>query len=114
MSEKVTIEVEDTNKISDGYHTFGELYAHRIELWIALCRVLEEVNPGSWRSQVHSDGSVMAGWFVLGYRTAKGMQITYHLPMDRWSQCTFAQSRDRAPKWDGHSAADVLGRIRLL
>jgi hypothetical protein len=26
----------NTNQISDGYHTFGELYDHRISLFIAL------------------------------------------------------------------------------
>lgn len=60
----------DTNLISDGYHTFGELYDHRITLYIALCRVLAnadysgnwhfEVNP-TWRTTAHSDGSVWDG-----------------------------------------------------
>jgi hypothetical protein len=30
----------DTNRISDGYHTFGELYDHRIQLFIALCKMM--------------------------------------------------------------------------
>lgn len=34
----------DTNLISDGNHTFGELYDHRITNFIALCRNLKKGN----------------------------------------------------------------------
>lgn len=30
----------DTNLISDWYHTFWELYKHRIHLFIALCKAM--------------------------------------------------------------------------
>ena len=61
----------DTNKISDGYHTFEELYEHRIRLFIKLCEFMSEMTPPycegygcrygaecrPWRSEKHSDGS---------------------------------------------------------
>jgi hypothetical protein len=107
--------------ISDGYHTFGELYAHRIELHISLCRELSR-NPAYqygakseiWRTRVHSDGSSFDGWFVLGIGKQRGEQITYHLPDDRWEHTEFAQTLDRAPEFDGHTSADVLARLRGL
>src|SRR4051812_9247234 len=68
----------DTNLISDGYHTFGELYEHRIELFIALCRRNQDI---AWKSLTHSDGSSIEGWFLMGLYETKGEQITYHLPM---------------------------------
>lgn len=112
---QVTIDVLDTNAISDGFHTFGELYEHRIELWILVCRLLEEDQPGSvWRSRIHSDGSTMEGWFVLGYRELTNEQITYHLPDLYWESLHFADIREKAPQWDGHTSADVLKRLQRI
>lgn len=111
-------------KVSDGYHTFDELYDHRITLWIALCRVCDfhekECSYGRntptnvWRSKLHSDGTGFDGWFVLGMGRPAGKQITYHLPMNRWTECDFAETLDRAPEFDGHTPADVLERLKLL
>ncbi len=102
----------DTNQISDGYHTFGELYDHRIELWIALCRNINNVYV--WRSMRHSDGSSLDGWFVLGMKVTPGTQITYHLPLDRWGSTDFAQTLEHAPEFDGHTSADVIQRLKSL
>jgi hypothetical protein len=113
----------DTNKISDGYHTFGELYEHRIQLFIALCKLKREydndcdrctaTNWGSvWRSKKHNDGSSYDGWFILGIDTRPGRQISYHLPMFKWDECDFAETLEAAPEWDGHSSNDVLERLK--
>lgn len=113
----------DTNHISDGYHTFGELYEHRIVIYIALCRILAnsdysgnhhfETNP-VWRSRLHSDGSSFDGWFVLGIGYEKGYQITYHLPESKWEACGFAETLNHAPEWDKHTSNDVLTRLSGL
>ena len=116
----LTVEGEDRMSVSDGHHTFDELYDHRITLYIALCRTLERVRHGEtnpcevWRSYKHSDGSGYQGWFVLGINKGEGKQITYHLPVDRWDECNFATELERAPEFDGHSSEDVLDRIKLL
>ena len=102
----------NTNKISDGYHTFGELYEHRITLYIALCRKLEKGRV--WRSRAHSDGSIWEGWFVLGIGDKSGEQITYHLPMSKWQETDFAETLDKSPDYDGHTSEDVLERISRL
>lgn len=114
----VLIKDSDTNKISDGYHTFGELYEHRIVLFIALClqvywsykRTPNEENP-IWKTVYHSDGSVWEGWFLLGMFKEKGKQITYHLPIKYWDQVTFAEQLIKAPDFDGHTSEDVLKRL---
>lgn len=115
---------------SDGYHTFDELYEHRIELWIALCKSIfstigrcvpdSDGNP-VWRSKTHSDGTTIDGWFILGIYRAKGEQITYHVPMNRWDDCWFAMEpvdlvtkTERAPEFDGHTSIDVLERLKRL
>lgn len=103
-------------KISDGFHTFDELYEHRHALYLALCRNIaaQDGRGRVWRAQLHADGTRYAEWFVLGIDRAPGEQITYHLPMYLWADAAFAETLDRAPEWDGHAPADVLTRIGLL
>lgn len=109
-------------KISDGYHTFDELYEHRIELWITLCRMFKTKINGNgihrdvWRTRFHSDGSFINDWFLLGLgnNSHYGSQITYHLPMTRWYDCQFADTLDKAPDFDGHTSADVIKRLSAL
>lgn len=104
----------------DGYHTFEELYEHRIVLYIALCSqlVVADEDLGRtqivWKSKAHSDGTVWDGWFVLGIFKTKGKQITYHLPMSYWDKTSFAQELEKAPEWDGHTSDDVLQRLKNL
>lgn len=98
--------------VSDGYHTFNELYDHRITLWIALCKVYKNI---AWRSKLHSDGSEYAGWFILGLHKEAGKQITYHIPLARWEEADFADTLEKAPEYDGHkSNTDTLERIKSL
>lgn len=112
-------------KISDGYHTFDELYECRNVLWVALVKALEGIQQileqvgmeidnrrVAWRSRCHSDGSAYAGWFLLGLGTKAGEQMTFHLPDEFWSACeAFATTLDKAPEFDGHTTKDVLERI---
>lgn len=109
MEKTITITGYDI-EISDGYHTFTELYNHRIALWIALCRA----HGDAWRSKVHSDGTAIDGWFILGLDGRRGKQITYHLPISRWGETDFACTLGKAPEWDGHTNADVLERLQAL
>jgi hypothetical protein len=101
----------ETNEVSDGYHTFRELYEHRIMLYIALCKMRSNF---VWRSKVQSDGTSYAGWFLLGMGVDAGHQITYHLPIIKWDACHFAQTLDRAPDYDGHTSQNVLTRLERL
>lgn len=119
-------------KAFDGYHTFDELYDHRITLFIALCSQLslrrdfgEEIVPGKmvgiqksydvWRSKTHSDGNPSyEGWFIMGIGKEKGEQISYHIPLSRWDEACFAETLEKAPPFDGHTSADVLQRLKQL
>lgn len=91
-----------------------------IALYISLCRQVSIWNESSpsevWRSKKHSDGELVFGgtWFVLGINHKKGEQIAYHLPIERWDECAFAEELERAPEWDGHTSDDVLERIGKL
>lgn len=113
--------MSDTGLVSDGHHTFNELYDHRVTLWIAVCRLTmrDPRDPQYqyrevWRSRLHSDGSQFEGWFILGMTIESGHQISYHLPLARWAECDFARTLARAPTFDGHTPADVLERLKVL
>ena len=117
--KKTTNSKIDTGKISDGYHTFDELYEHRIILFIALCKQIDnQPYEGDeykiWRSKLHSDNTMFDGWFVMGIGKEKGKQITYHLPIKKWEDIEFAETLEKAPEWDGHTSKDVLSRIAKL
>lgn len=106
-AEDTKIAMTDTNNISDGYHTFGELYEHRHALFLAVCRAYP-----SWKSRLHDDGSDMPGWFIAGVDTPEGM-VTYHLPDEWWNRFN-VQELGRAPEWDGHTSQDVIERLESL
>lgn len=114
MADEIRIKC-DTNEVSDGYHTFGELYEHRIELFITLARWVSCFGTADvWRSLHHSDLSRIEGWFVMGIFSQKGEQVTYHLPISRWADCDFAEPLATAPAFDGHTPADVINRLKKL
>lgn len=124
--------VEDPQKkgtISDGYHTFDELYDHRHALWIAVCRLVStfrtrDVGPqggqgyhitGGYRvirSKMHGDGSMYEGHFILMLENIQNhKQMSYHLPERLWDKCEFAETLAMAPEWDGHTSEDVIRRL---
>src|SRR5262245_52225654 len=104
---EVLQEVEQAGQVSDGYHTFDELYDHRCALF---CALMDAERTLSWKSRRHADGSEWAGWFIAGMNLA-GRPITYHLPDKYWDVAFGVKELERAPEWDGHSSKDVLERI---
>jgi len=109
------INKENIGELSDGYHTFNELYKHRHNLFIALCKLLSQNKKYQiWRSKKHFDGTMYEGWFIMGINTEKGKQISYHLPIFMWAICQFAETLLKAPEFDGHSSNDVLKRLKQL
>ena len=98
----------DAGEVSDGFHTFNELYDHRCVLFLAF---LTLANNG-WYSEKHSDGSVWDGWFIAGIELTEGEQITYHLP-NKYLKTASQRLRylECAPEWDGHTSCEVLERL---
>lgn len=99
----------DPGKVSDGYHTFDDLYDHRCHLMIALMTRMPEL---SWRADKNDDGNKWPGWFTAGIYLPTGT-ITYHLPQWMWSMLDGKdiETYDVGPKWDGHTSADVVTRL---
>jgi hypothetical protein len=100
---------EDMSKVSDGYHTFEELYEQRLYLTATLFNQNKHI---SWKSKQHDDGSMFEGnVFVVGIETENG-QFTYHYKIKHWDLFDIPEI-DKAPKWDGHTAKDVKRLLTL-
>ncbi|PZM81952.1 hypothetical protein DLH72_04805 [Candidatus Gracilibacteria bacterium] len=105
----------DFTNVSDGYHTFGELYDFR-RLYNALL-VNEYAKQGLYnvhKSKKHFDGEDCfgGGWFVVQIDLPTG-QISNHYEMEYWNDFK-CEEREKADKWDGHSSLDVLERMTLF
>jgi hypothetical protein len=96
-------------EVSDGFHTFNELYDHRCALFLCL---MKHNLSDSWISLAHSTGDHFTGWFIAGMTLSTGKTITYHLPMKFWPDAkSWFEELPRAPKWDGHTSMDVFARL---
>lgn len=106
--KRVSAEVTDTNEVSDGFHTFGELYEHRIILFACLSLAAKS-GIRCWKSWKHHDGTSFEGWFIGGMQLPTG-PVTYHLPMDKW-ELFDVEELELGLEWDGHTAEDALARF---
>lgn len=99
------------NDVSDGYHTFGELYAHRRVLTAALASALPEC---SWRSKAHhpEDGPIPSGYFIVGISLPGVGAITYHYEIKHWDDFCAIPAVDHAAKWDQATPADTVARLQ--
>ena len=96
---------------SDGYHTFEELYDHRMFLFLIICNT-EEYSKFAWKSKLHDDGTMYDNYFIVGVTTPKG-DFTYHYDMKHWNKFN-VKVLERAPKWDGHTSDDITRLESLL
>lgn len=101
--------LNDAGNVSDGYHTFDELYYHRAVLFSVICKLFKDL---SWKSKKHHDGSMYDKNFIVGINTPMG-QYTYHYSLDLWYMFD-VKELDNAPEYDGHSPSDVIRLFSLF
>lgn len=98
--------------LSDGYHTFNQLYYQRCILFASLVRLNKDK---SWKSFKHSDGKYCfdsnGEWFIVGIDTPLG-SYTYHYEKKYWDlfEC---QELECGKEWDGHTEEDVTRLLSL-
>lgn len=102
----IAIEGFSVEDMSDGYHTFNELYQHRHVLFINL--VLRNL-PISFKTKLNDKKEAWEGWFILGMNTEFG-QITYHLPVTYWDMVSVKEVEYNFD-YDGHTPEDVVDRL---
>jgi len=137
----------ESNDVSDGYHTFGELYKFRKMYNAALFnawaqdedlgnrinaklykqgeiipledRMQPEFIPKfnvhkSWK---HSDGEYCFGeekkWFIVSAMLPTGL-ISNHYEAKDWDLFKIPEVEKALYEYDGHTASDVLERLKAL
>ena len=103
---------EDVGELSDGYHTFNQLYHQRAVLFA--CIVKQNKNK-AWKSFKHSDGKYCfdsnGEWFIVGVDTPQG-SYTYHYAKEYWDMFD-CQGLECGKEWDGHTEEDVTRLLSL-
>lgn len=94
--------LDEKGGISDGSHTFDELYFHRMYLFSVICNQNKEK---AWKSKKHDDGSMFDNYFIVGIKTNEG-DYSYHYHMEYWDHFNVEEIKN-APEWDGHTPEDI-------
>ena len=99
-----------TKGISDKWHTFGELYYHRMILTYLILKTYPDL---SWKSKQHHDGTMFDDSFIVGINTPKG-QYSYHYNLKFWELFDKIKEIEKAPEYDGHKPDDVDRLLSLI
>lgn len=102
----------DMGEVSDGYHTFNQLYHQRAVLFAT---IVNQNKDKSWKSFKHSDGKYCfdsnGEWFIVGIDTPQG-SYTYHYAKDYWDMFD-CEELECGKEWDGHTEEDVTRLLSL-
>ena len=103
---------EDMGEVSDGYHTFNQLYHQRAVLFAT---IVNQNKDKSWKSFKHSDGNYCfdsnGEWFIVGIDTPQG-NYTYHYAKEYWDMFD-CEELECGKEWDGHTEEDVTRLLSL-
>ena len=109
---------EQKGEITDGYHSFNELYEFRklynaliFNEWAKSSSPKHDVHK-SWR---HNDGELCfgGGWFIVVAQTEFG-QITNHYEEKDWDLFKIPETEKAKYEYDGHTPQDVIETIKKL
>jgi hypothetical protein len=97
--------------ISDGYHTFDELYEHRVLLFL-VC-----VKSGAFKASLVCEDHY-PGWDVITSHTSGAYnQISYHVPIKYrpiYESLTRVSKKEQEESFDGHDSKLVAHRIEMM
>lgn len=102
-------EQTDMGDVSDGYHTFNELYYYRMLYNAAFFNLL----PKEWvhKSKRHHTGEECfgGGWFIVMANLPTG-QISNHYELKDWDLFQVPE-KEFADEWDGHTPQEAAERL---
>lgn len=101
----------DINQVSDGYHTYGQLYYQRMMLFSILVNLFPEL---SWKTKKHEDGELCfeGRFFLVTIETPDGA-YGYHYETKYWDLFN-CKELPKAKHWDGYTEKDVTRLMSLL
>lgn len=102
---------ESEIEVSDGYHTFTDLYNHRIGLFLLVISLLKKSNE---EIKIWYTDSEEVNWYIVGIDFENGKKtISYHIPnsakeyLDKMN----VEYLDKLPPFDGCDSNCNLKRI---
>ena len=116
--------LERINELSDGYHTYDELYEFR-KMYNAVLfnewasqegwngRIIPKYNVHkSWK---HHDSELCfgGGWFIVSAMLPTGL-ISNHYKAEDWDLFQVPEVEKALYEFDGHTPQDVLERLKAL
>lgn len=110
IAKVIQVPENGIGELSDGYHTFNELYHHRAVLFSVICNIFSDK---AWKSKLHDTGDMFEGMFIVGIDTPQG-QATYHYDIEPYWDLFKVKELEKAPAWDGHTPAEAIERISSL
>ena len=106
------IEANSRGEISDGYHTFNELYRYRMLYNAAFFNELAKNDAiRVVKSKRHHDGEECfgGGWFIVMAELPTG-QISNHYERKDWDYFK-CEEVGVAPEWDWHTPEEAARRL---
>ena len=102
--------VKEIDDLSDGFHTFRQLYYQRMMLFAT---IVKQNKDRAWKSLRHEDGELCfgGGWFIVGIDTPEG-SYTYHYE-DNYFSLFDCEELECGKHWDGHTEKDVTRLLSL-
>ena len=102
--------IDNIGELSDGNHTFNDLYYQRCILFAVL---VNQNRERAWKSHKHENGELCfgGGWFIVGIDTPLG-SYTYHYE-DKYWDLFRCKELPEAKHWDGHTDKDVIRLFSL-
>lgn len=125
--------LENIKHLSDGYHTFEELYEFRKMYNAVLFNEWAKTNVATHlllsnppqipfeakynvhKSWKHNDGELCfgGGWFIVSAMLPTGL-ISNHYKAEDWDLFQVPEVEKALYEFDGHTGADVLERLKAL
>ena len=120
-------DIQDIGDLSDGYHTFNELYEFR-KIYNAALFNEWAIKPAGFnndgtiipvfnvhKSWKHNDGEPCfgGGWFIVSAMLPTGL-ISNHYKAEDWDLFKIPEVEKALYEFDGHTSEDVLNRLKKL
>ena len=103
------------SQISDGYHTFDELYEYRKLYHAAFINSIDQnIGVSVEKSKVHHDGTNWEGWFIIVIQSANFGQISNHYKIEDWDLFCCREVKKATEPWDGHTPEEGKKRLGYL
>lgn len=115
--EFAEIKLGKASQISDGYHTFEQVYMYRMLYNAGMISLLDNNQLGIRieKSKRHHDGELCfgGGYFIVTISGPFG-QISNHYKLEHWDLFACREVETPSEPWDGHTPDIAEERLRVL